>query len=328
MNEMTISQQKAIGQIANQHADQHAFEAFFDGKAANTLRSYETALDRFVEFLDSVQFMPSDMRHDPLAWRNVTHGLVKAFKQWLLNSGDSIATVNARVAVVRKFVALAFEAGCISGDENERIQGVKGYGKSEAVKINQKRQTPRKGHKKAKAVKITDEHAKALKTRPMTPQGARDAVIMCLLLDHGLRVGELAELKVSDIDLESGEMTFYRSKVDKTQTHILSGDTRKALAVWLEYAPKESFLLRASRKGGELTDAGMTTQAITYRVNTLGKALGIERLSAHDCRHYWTTYWSSKVSLFRLQEAGGWSSLAMPRRYVDDAKIANEGMVE
>jgi hypothetical protein len=27
-----------------------------------------------------------------------------------------------------------------------------------------------------------------------------------------------------------------------------------------------------------------------------------------------------------LQEAGGWSSLAMPRRYVEENEIANEGV--
>jgi hypothetical protein len=32
------------------------------------------------------------------------------------------------------------------------------------------------------------------------------------------------------------------------------------------------------------------------------------------------------VDPFRLQEAGGWNSLALPRRYVEAAKIANEGM--
>jgi hypothetical protein len=30
---------------------------------------------------------------------------------------------------------------------------------------------------------------------------------------------------------------------------------------------------------------------------------------------------------FTLQEAGGWSSLAMPRRYVADNEIANEGVI-
>jgi hypothetical protein len=30
------------------------------------------------------------------------------------------------------------------------------------------------------------------------------------------------------------------------------------------------------------------------------------------------------TDLLALQEAGGWASLAMPRRYVERAKIANE----
>jgi integrase len=45
-------------------------------------------------------------------------------------------------------------------------------------------------------------------------------------------------------------------------------------------------------------------------------------LSAHDCRHYW----GRKVDVLRLQEAGGWSSLAMSRRYVENSEIAKEGM--
>jgi integrase len=35
---------------------------------------------------------------------------------------------------------------------------------------------------------------------------------MCLLLDHGLRCGEVGGLKVSDFKGSIGEMTFYRPK--------------------------------------------------------------------------------------------------------------------
>ena len=58
----------------------------------------------------------------------------------------------------------------------------------------------------------------------------------------------------------------------------------------------------------------------------MGAALGIDGLSAHDLRHYWATTAAAKTDPFSLQQAGGWSSLAMPRRYVEDAKIANEGV--
>ena len=41
-----------------------------------------------------------------------------------------------------------------------------------------------------------------------TGQAARDALIMALLLDHRLRVGELAALTVEALDLDQGLMTF------------------------------------------------------------------------------------------------------------------------
>jgi integrase len=165
--------------------------------------------------------------------------------------------------------------------------------------------------------------------QPDTAQGRRDAVLICLLLEHGLRVGEVAGLTVDDIDLVARAIRFYRPKVDKVQVHRLSPATFAALEAWFDSgdAPSAGPLLRASRKGGILTDAGMTERAITGRVRALGEEIGIEGLSAHDCRHYWATFWASRVDVIRLQEAGGWSSLAMPRRYIEDAEIANQGML-
>ena len=69
----------------------------------------------------------------------------------------------------------------------------------------------------------------------------------------------------------------------------------------------------------------MSDRAITGRVEFLGKRLGIDNLSAHDCRHYWATSAARHgTDPFVLQEAGGWSSLAMPRRYVEDNEVANK----
>ncbi|MEP7286218.1 MAG: transposase [Chloroflexota bacterium] len=51
------------------------------------------------------------------------------------------------------------------------------------------------------------------------------------------------------------------------------------------------------------------------------------RLMPHDCRHYWATRAASQgTDPFALQEAGGWNSLAMPRRYIEAGKIANDGV--
>jgi hypothetical protein len=48
-------------------------------------------------------------------------------------------------------------------------------------------------------------------------------------------------------------------------------------------------------------------------------------LTAHDCRHNSATRAvKGKTDAFALRNAGGWTSLAMPSRYVEAAAIANE----
>jgi integrase len=189
----------------------------------------------------------------------------------------------------------------------------------------------RKGAKKAQPVSLTPEQAARLKAQPDTPLGRRDALLLCLLLDHGLRVGEVAGLAVRDFDLAAGELRFYRPKVDKIQTHRLTADTlaaARAYMVGAGDAPAQGPVLRASRKGGALQDAGMTARALTARVHDLGTAVGLVGLSAHDLRHYWATRAArSGTPLDRLQDAGGWASPAMPLRYVERAKIANQGVL-
>jgi len=78
---------------------------------------------------------------------------------------------------------------------------------------------------------------------------------------------------------------------------------------------------------GRLHAAGISTRKLTERVRVLGERAGIQGLSAHDCRHYWATQAARNgTPVDRLMDAGGWSSPAMPMRYVEAAKIANEGV--
>jgi len=136
---------------------------------------------------------------------------------------------------------------------------------------------------------------------------------MCLLLDHGLRVGEVAALVPGDFDLTRGTLTFYREKVDKTQTHRLTADTLRAARAYI-HVYTEGSLFGVDR-------------TIRSRVKHLGEAVGIVGLSPHDCRHYWATAaMASGTDIKSLQDAGGWSSPAMPLRYAESAEIANEGV--
>jgi len=193
----------------------------------------------------------------------------------------------------------------------------------------------RKGYKKAEAVSIDLEQAVQLIGQSNTPQGRHDALLMCLMLEHGLRVGEVALLEVNHFDLKAGTLKIYRPKVDKVQTHALTPQTLKtARAYFKQDAPKKGSVWRKSAskqegksKAGTLNGQGLTERTITKRVNALGEAVGLIGLSAHDCRHYWATYASRNgTPVDCLQDAGGWNSPAMPLRYVEAAKIANQGV--
>lgn len=117
--------------------------------------------------------------------------------------------------------------------------------------------------------------------------------------------------------------------VSKTQTLRLSEDASDVARAYLDGdVPSNGPLFRQSRKDGSLVGAGMTRRSLTRRVRLLGTHLGLPKLSAHDCWHYWATQAArGGTPVDRLQAVGGWSSPAMPLRYVEGAEIANEEVV-
>lgn len=323
------------GQAANEAAARVAFDDHTARKADNTIRRKIADLALFETFLQSAGVPAVGLYDNPQAWRGVSWGLVEAFRNWMLQQGYAIGSINGRLSTVRTYAKIAARAGAITAEESILIASVQGYRKAEEKHIDEKRRADgfqvRKGHKKAEAVTIPEDIALAMKQQPGTPQGRRDSLIMCLLLDHGLRVSEIALLTRQSFDLKRGTFTFYRPKVNKTQTHEMTSDTRRAAGAYLKHdAPAEGILWRRSSKGtgklsGQLSETS-ATRAITKRVELLGRHAGIEGLSAHDARHYDATFEARNgTPINRIMDKFGWNSPAMALRYIEAAKIANEG---
>ena len=326
-----------VGQAANRAAAAWAFLDYRGRKATNTLRNHDAALDQFARFLvDRGAAARADLdgaalATSPGAWHGVTWGIVEGFKLDLLNKGYAIGAVNNRLSAIRVYAGLASKAGIIPADELTLIKAVAGYGVTEGKRVDERRPRSRVGPKKAAAVGLTLDQARRLK-RPTdsTGQAARDAFIMTLLLDHGLRLGELAGLTVEALDLDAGMMMFYRPKVDKVQTHRLTAAALTAARRYLDMRPTgaPAGLWVASNRRGRLLARTMSARAISKRVGLLGLDVGAAGLSPHDCRHYWATSAAGAgTGVFSLRDAGGWSSVAMPARYVEAAAIANEGVI-
>jgi integrase len=322
------------GQSANKAAAQATFTEYRERKAANTVRRQDADLALFAQYLQEAGLEVSSFATDPTAWRGITWGLVEGFVRWQLLKGYSVESVNVRLSTVKTYAQLSLRAGTLDMAAYAMIRTVKGYSHKETKRIDEKRKDDglavRKGTKKAHAVVITDNQAAQLMADDGTSKGRRDALLMCLMLDHGLRVGEIATLQVTDFDLKARRLVFYRQKVDKTQTHRLTDRTLQRARSYFRIAPQEGNVWRhADRKGRKgLTTQGLSERGINKRVELLGRKIGIDRLSPHDCRHYWVTKAArSGTPLKNLQEAGGWNSPAMPLHYIEAEQVANEGVI-
>lgn len=339
-----ITTQPAAGLLANHYAAHAAFGEYAGRRSARTLTAHRGDLAAFAIFLEEAGFLRlptvdrqaailahgAALQQSAAPWAGVTWGLVAGFVRWMVANGYAIGTVNRRLSTVKTYAKLAAKAGAVERSELAMIKDVSGYGHKEGRHLDAKRSRTRTGHKKAQHVRLSLADADRLKAmQPNTPQGRRDRLLLCLLLNHGLRVGELAGLERSCFSLPERRMRFYRSKVGKTQNHELNAETMAALLAYIDYGdcPVNGIIWRKSVKGGTLGAQGWSLTGISRYVRALGDAIGIAGLSPHDCRHHWATYWAGRVDAIRLQEAGGWSSLTMPRRYIEEAEIANSGMV-
>lgn len=289
----------------------------FDHQSRDELAEIAAKQQRPLPFMYAAYFC----QYRAAAWKDVTAEVVRGFANWMLEQGYSVATVNNRLSAIRVYARLAHEGGAISKDELARIRGVSGFSEEERQKINKNRATTRVGHKKRGAIEIEREKLEKLKsTHPRTPQGARDRVLMTLMVDLGLRASEMVVLDVESVR-ESGYLHVFRPTLNDTVRLPLSDDAKKAIRAYKKHMRKSGTLLRGSRKSGKLTDEVMSKRAIGQRVKVLGRSvLDIPSLSPHDLRHSWALYTAADSTVDDLKFLGGWSDAQTPMRYIEQAQ--------
>ncbi|MEO8395234.1 MAG: hypothetical protein ABI700_19710, partial [Chloroflexota bacterium] len=191
-------QQSIVGAAADQFARAGVFQDYHDRRARNTLRRQLDDLGTFAEYLSRVRYYGDGVGHaehlyeDAEAWKFITYGVIAGFVRWMLAHEYAIGTVNLKLSTIRQYCKLAFQANVIDAEQHALIRTVSGFQYKEQKRVNEKRSAAgvatRKGVKKADSVSLDAAQVRALKSQPATAQGQRDALLMCLLLDHGLRV--------------------------------------------------------------------------------------------------------------------------------------------
>ena len=117
-----------------------------------------------------------------------------------------------------------------------------------------------------------------------TVAGIRDFAILTILMRLGMRRGEVAALRLDDIDWRAGEMVV-RGKSDRIERLPLPADVGEAIAVYLRDGrpsglPDREVFVRVKAPWGPLTPGGVTQVVVSA-----SKRAGIGEVTAHRLRH-------------------------------------------
>jgi len=138
----------------------------------------------------------------------------------------------------------------------------------------------------------------------------RDALIIEVSLNTGLRVSELSNLKVEHLYLKKGQNSLLvkNGKGGKDRLVTFSNNLKKTILEYLNYRESNSPYLLPSQRGDQITRFGIQTV-----FKKLARKAGLSaRYSIHSLRHTYAT---------RLYKAGGYN-LRLVQKQLGHASIS------
>ena len=150
-----------------------------------------------------------------------------------------------------------------------------------------------------------------LNTRYPTPH--RNLCMLRLMLEIGLRAGEVVALRPEHLDMKTCRLIVREGKGAKDRTLWISDDLRDLIGKWLQRRPESDWLF-PTNKG-----ARVQTRYLRALVKRLARKAGIaeaEKVSPHTLRHTFATDLLRDTKNVRLvQKALGHASIATTQIY-------------
>jgi integrase/recombinase XerC len=141
-----------------------------------------------------------------------------------------------------------------------------------------------------------------------------DFAIVMLFLQSGLRVSELVNLRLSDVDFESREITVRQGKGRKDRVVPLVGQALDALKAYLpvrEVSPEYDNVFLARNK------TSMDQRTVRYRIQKYYKEAGIrKKASVHTLRHTFATHQIHGLKINQLKDVLGHRKMETTYKYV------------
>jgi site-specific recombinase XerD len=272
----TITLEKGLATFLNSLAGKN--------RSAATIRAYQTDIQQFLSYLHATNVSmktPEDVEKV-----DVIEYLSHCAKREL----TGIARAR-KMSAIREYFRFLEGVGLIS--------------KSPTIGI----ETPKR-EKNGRQVLRPDEYTKMLSLAGANP---RDYAVLQVFLQTGIRVSELANLKIEDIDFIKPSITV-RGKGSVEREIALEKKGIHALKSYLGVRPESlSQKVFLNYQGEPISERGIRKLVVKYR-----KEAGItKKASCHTLRHTFATYKAEKgVSAYQLQQWLGHANLNTTQIYV------------
>ena len=153
------------------------------------------------------------------------------------------------------------------------------------------------------------------------PSPHRNLCMVRLMLEAGLRVGEVVALRPGHLDMTTCRLTIREGKGAKDRVVWISDDLRDLIGGWLERRPESEWLF-PTRTGGRVQ-----TSYMRQMVKRMARKAGVQewrKVSPHTLRHTFATDLYAETTNLRLvQKALGHSDISTTQVYthVADAEL-------
>ena len=229
--------------------------------------------------------------------KEITSRIISEFIQEQSRQGKSGTTINRRVSSISSFIDVLIE----ETEDDNWISPVR-------PKIHQ----VKAGYRLPQ-----DINDKAVSELFKVIEDVRDRAMFTLMINCGMRVGEVVKLNVSDVEkLEENILTrlTIHGKGNKERTAWLTVETMVRVTQWLEKRPEsqEGALFINRRDGGRLNTAGAS-----YILKQYCKKSGVD-VTCHQFRHTFARRMvENGMAVDSLAKLLGHNSIQTTMRYID-----------
>jgi integrase/recombinase XerC/integrase/recombinase XerD len=272
--------QKLVQQVAS-----FLSECLVEGKTPATVNGYQYSIQRFIDHLEYAGEKPD--RQGVISFLTSLSGLEPETRHRYFRES-------------RRFFTWAIDRGLL---EENPFSGLKNV---------------RLPEKLVKPFSTTDVNKMLRVCSGNKDVKVRNRLIIFILLDTGMRRGELTSVELTDVNIDDRRIHIRNAKGGKQRVVPFAGRCSDALRDYLGIRGTQPgpLLLAVDPQGHLRNDAPLTASGLIQVLRRIGRLSRVERVNAHRFRHTFATWAvSHDAREMDVQYLLGHSSVSMVRRY-------------